>query len=623
MRRKKALIYLIGITVFSVLVLGATFAVGNSPLLGLDLEGGVSVRLTPTTDATDEQIEQAITIMNQRINSLGVAEPDIHREGGTIVVQIAGLKDEDKDKAIALVGQTAELRFRPVMQSLAPEQPPAAATPGSTVPGTPPGSDVPTTTAVPPSTEAPPSSQQTGMGEPGGVEGESAAGAQTPTTVSDGPAPAPTATANACGSTAPAAAPDPSRTTTPEEDKRAESACDQVVLKGDPRTETTPQRYLLGPACNPVTDKSTCLTGAALEGATANINPSGKWTVNPVFKNGPDGIDRFNALAAKCFQGAPECPTKQMAITLDGLVLSAPTINSASFQRDQIEISGSFNEETAKGLSTGLKYGSLPVQLRQESSEAVSATLGRDALNAGLAAGAVGFLLVGAYMIAFYRILGILALFKLAVEGALMWTIISFMSAQVGLALTLAGVMGIIMSIGVSLDSNVVYYEHLREDIRSGRTLRSAVERSFETAWGTILKADGASLLGAALLYLLAVGPVRGFAFFLGLSTVLELITSYYFMRPAVYLSTNTKLCRTKPGLFGLPHDVQVVEPSSTTISRPSRRGRPGAGDTRAPTARPARADTATATGPAEAGTTNGSAGTDPSDTDPATTEAK
>src|SRR5690606_34611562 len=171
--------------------------------------------------------------------------------------------------------------------------------------------------------------------------------------------------------------------------------------------------------------------------------------------------------------------------------------------------------------------------------------------------------------------------------------IISFMSTEFGLTLTLAGVTGIIMSIGVSLDSNVVYYEHLREDMRSGRTLRSSVERSFDTAWSTILKADGASLLGAALLYWLAVGPVRGFAFFLALSTVLELITSYYFMRPAVYLSTDTNLCRSRPAAFGLPHDVEVSEPAPRTVSRPSSRGRPGSGDRPTTASRSSRAERA------------------------------
>jgi preprotein translocase subunit SecD len=619
MRRKKALINLLVVVLVSALALGVTFKTGNAPLLGLDLEGGVSVRLTPTTEATPDQIDQAIAIMNQRINSLGVAEPDIHSEGHTIVVQIAGLKDEDKDKAIKLVGQTAELRFRPVLQAnLPPDTPPAPqATPGSTAPGT--------TTAPPaPAPAGTPGSTQTGMARPGApVEGESAAAAvaaQTPT-VSDQPAPTPGATPpatpapapNACGSTVTAPAPDTSKTTSPEEDNRRESACQQVVLKADARTDTSGRRYLLGPACNPPTEQGSCLTGAALDGATANIGTSGKWTVNPSFKGGPDGIDKFNALAAKCFNGSTECPSVgggkgQMAITLDGLVLSAPTINAASFSADRIEISGSFNEETAQGLATALKYGSLPVQLRQESSEAVSASLGRDALNAGLAAGAVGFVLVALYMIAFYRLLGVMAVLKLAVEGSLMWAIISYLGATAGLALTLAGVTGIIVSIGVSLDSNVVYYEHLREDVRAGRTLRSAVDRSFGTAMGTILKADGASLLGAALLYWLAVGPVRGFAFYLGLSTLLELLASYYFMRPVVFLMSNTALCRRRPAFFGLPPEQTVAEPATTTRPRPSRAGRGGG-------SRPA---------PAAAGAApRREPGGGPSDTDPATTEAK
>jgi preprotein translocase subunit SecD len=622
-RSKNALINLLGIVVVAALLVGLTFKLGHAPLLGLDLEGGVSVRLTPTSEATPEQIDQAIAIMNQRINSLGVAEPDIHSEGGTIVVQIAGLKDEDKDKAIALVGQTAELRFRPVLENLPPESAaPAAAPPGSTPSTT--AAPGPTTTVAP----APSGTAQTGMALPGAVEGESAAGAQAPTTVSDQPA-APAATAaapNACGSATTAPAPDKGSTTTPEQDNKQSAACEQVILKGDPRTEKTPQRYLLGPACNPPTQAGSCLTGAALDGASANISTTnGKWTVNPVFKGGADGIDKFNALAAKCFQGAAECPTKQMAITLDGLVLSAPSINAPNFDAERIEISGSFDEETAKSLATGLKYGSLPVQLRQESSEAVSATLGRDALNAGLAAGAVGFLLVALYMIAFYRLLGVMAILKLVIEGMLMWAIISTLSATAGLALTLAGVTGIIVSIGVSLDSNVVYYEHLREDIRSGRTLRSSVERSFGTAWGTILKADGASLLGAALLYWLAVGPVRGFAFFLALSTILELITSYFFMRPAVFLCSRTKLCQTRPGYFGLPHDIAVAETApSGVVSRPSRRGRPSGAPRPAPGLRP---KTGPGSPPDEGatagGTANGTEASDPSDTDPATTEAK
>jgi preprotein translocase subunit SecD len=152
----------------------------------------------------------------------------------------------------------------------------------------------------------------------------------------------------------------------------------------------------------------------------------------------------------------------------------------------------------------------------------------------------------------------------------LLYSIVTWLGVWAGLSLTLAGVTGIIVSIGVSLDSNVVYYEHLREDVRNGRTIRSAIDRSFHASFSTILKANGASILGAALLYFLAVGPVRGFAFFLGLSTVLDLVTSYFFMRPVVFLTTNVKFCHTHPAYFGLPHDAADSEDAAP--QRPGRR---------------------------------------------------
>jgi protein-export membrane protein SecD len=330
-------------------------------------------------------------------------------------------------------------------------------------------------------------------------------------------------------------------------------------------------RYQLGPAGYTGPDgKFVPLTGAALEGASAGLDTqTGQWLVRPKFKPGEEGIDRFNALSAKCYAKAAECPTGQMAITLDGKVISAPSINAASFGADQIQISGSFTEDSAKALATALKYGALPVKLDRLSSERVSATLGQDALTAGLVAGFVGLLLVSIYMIAFYRLLGVLAILKLAVEGALLWAIISFLGSTVGLALTLAGVTGIIVSIGVSLDSNVVYYEHLREDTRNGRTIRSAVDRSFHNAIGTILKADGvAPRCRVAVLARHRAGP--GFAFYLGLSTVLDLISSYLYMRPIVFLATGSKLCQRHPAWFGLPASAGTEAPPPSA-SRPSR----------------------------------------------------
>ncbi len=163
-------------------------------------------------------------------------------------------------------------------------------------------------------------------------------------------------------------------------------------------------------------------------------------------------------------------------------------------------------------------------------------------------------------MIGFYRILGVLAMLKLIIEGCIMWGFLCWAGPHLGLALTLAGITGIIVSIGVSLDSNVVYYEHLKEDVRAGRTIRASVDKSFVSAWSTIVAADSASIIGAFLLYYLTVGAVRGFAFYLGLSTILDLITSWCYMRPAVAIATRSKMCQEHPHRFGLPTPDDVAE---------------------------------------------------------------
>src|SRR4051812_18587320 len=229
------------------------------------------------------------------------------------------------------------------------------------------------------------------------------------------------------------------------------------------------------------------LTGSALDTARATLNGStNQWVVSPIFKGGADGIGLFNAAAAQCNAGAATCPTTQLAIVLDGRVISAPTINEASFQADQIQISGSFGEREAKDLATSLKYGALPVELEQQQAQIVSATLSRDALHAGLVSGLVGLVLVTLYMAGFYRTLGLLSIVKLGIEGALLWSIISYLGTTNGLALTLAGITGIIVSIGVSVDSNVVYYEHLKEDVHNGRSIRSATDKAFHSSFSTI-----------------------------------------------------------------------------------------------------------------------------------------
>ena len=344
--------------------------------------------------------------------------------------------------------------------------------------------------------------------------------------------------------------------TKPEDDKASAT----VVLLGAPDAKGNRVRYKLGP---------TLLTGSAIESASAGL-VDGKWIVNPVFKDGKNGIDKFNAAAAKCNSGAAECPAVSggtagaLAVVLDGNVISAPSINAATFQRDQIQISGSFTEQSAKDLALALRYGSLPVSLQPQTVQTVSATLGAGALRSGLIAGAVGLGLVILYILFYYRMLGLVTVGSLLLSSALLWVVIGNFGAWQGLTLSLAGIVGIIVSIGVSLDSSVVYFENLKEDVRRGRTLRSVVDRSFTDAYRTIAKADVSSLIGAVVLYSLSVGPVKGFAFFLALSTVLDLLMSYFFMRPATALLAKSKL-GLRPGLFGIPIDPPG-EPSAPIV---------------------------------------------------------
>lgn len=550
MRRRRGLVALGSIVAVAVLALGLTLAVGNSPLLGLDLQGGVSVTLQPKDEVDSEALDEARAIIEQRVNALGVTEPEITRQGDTVLVQIPGVKD--KDRALELVGQTAELRFRPVLAELPPTGVPADGEPAEGAPAEGEPADGATTSTAPTdpadTAPAPGAGEESGLGIVGGAEGEVALGAQDPTATD------PTA---AEGSTDTTPAPtDPA--TTAAEPILPEDVC----VAGVPENQDLPDQPVLLPYCDRETNEllsifqlgPTLLSGDALETARATLQgQTGQWVVNPVFRGGSSGIDLFNAAAAQCNPPSQTCPTGRLAIVLDARVVSAPSINETTFQRDQIEISGDFSERLARDLATALKYGALPVEFEQQQAQIVSATLGRDALEAGLWAGLVGFVLVAAYMIGFYRLLGVLAICKLAIEGALLWSVIAYLGESQGLALTLAGVTGLIVSIGVSVDSNVVYYEHLKEDVRNGRTIRSATDKAFHTSFRTILAADLSSLIGAFLLWWLTLGAVRGFAFYLGLATLLDLTASYFFMRPAVAMATKSDLAQRKPGRFGLP----------------------------------------------------------------------
>jgi preprotein translocase subunit SecD len=538
--RRKIWLPLIFIVVVAVGGLAATLLAGNSPELGLDLQGGVSVVLEPTSKASDDALSQSLEIIRDRVDALGVAEPDITRQGNAVVVQLPGVKN--RDRALELVGETAELRFRPVLQDLTGSeviQPDENTTTTTTPEG---GGSTTTTTAGGSTTTAP---DENAAGIP---LGESAGAAQEPTTTT---AP-PTATTTAPG--APTGS-EPVQLTSREDDKPDAT----VTLAGKDGEGV----YQLGPAL---------ATGEIVSSARAEI-PQGQWIVGLSMKGGANGIDKFNEIAAQCNPPSQVCPTGRLAIVLDSVVQSAPTINEPSYSKDSISISGSFSEGEAKDLALVLRYGSLPVELERQSVQTVSASLGEDSLRAGIIAGIVGLIMVAVYMLLYYRALGVVMIVGVGMSGALLYTIVSWMGETRGLALTLAGVTGIIVSIGVTVDSYVVFFERLKDEVKAGRTLRTSTERAFKRAFRTILAADISSFLGAAVLWWLTVGSVRGFAFFLGLSTVLDVIVAWFFTRPAVMLLSRNRFFTEMPG-FGVARGLA----SSGVLARPVAAPVPGAG---------------------------------------------
>ena len=476
-----------------VLLAGGTFTAnlvaGNQPSLGLDLQGGASVTMTPVGEVDPAALTVAVDIIRQRVDSLGVAEPEIIRQGNTIVVNLPGVKDQQQ--ALDTIGRTGAVEMRPVLKIA--ENPESTTTttvvggPTTTVKG------ATTTTLKPASTTLPP---------PAGGVGSSRTAAVTTTTV-------PAATE----------AVDPT-TGLPD---------GQTILPG----RKDGLIYLLGPAE---------ATGEVFSNDSSAQVDAGAWVVVAKLRSGAAGADVWNALSTKCFAGGADCPTKAIAIILDGEVISAPTVQTPIFDNGSVQISGSFSETEAQDLARVLQFGAVPVKFDTPTVQTVSASLGEDSLRAAVVSGLFGLLLVLLFLLFYYRLLAIVVVGGLGVSGLLLWSVISWLSKTNGLALTLSGAAGIIVSVGVTVDSYVVFFEKLKDDVQQGRTLRNSAARGFDRAWRTILVADTVSLIGAVVLWQLTVGSVRGFAFFLGLSTLSDMVVSYFFARPAVLLLAKTKL---------------------------------------------------------------------------------
>ncbi len=482
--------------------MAAAIAVGWGPKLGLDLQGGFSVLLVAPDGTDGDVLDKAVEIMRQRIENLGsVQEPEISVQGDrAIQVQLPGV--QDRERALQAVGTTGELSFRPVLAAslISP-----AFTDG--------------TLPLPPELELD-EATDTDDTVTDDTSGDDAASTTTSTTTTLPPPPPPENL-------------DPDTGLTMVDD-----VSEEAYLQSEDGLV-----YHVGPAF---------LTGADVAGAQAGflggLGAGGGVIVDPQFT--AEGAVKFEAATAELSQFPVGDPRRQMAIVVDGAVVSAPSIAAevapgTGLNADEVYITMGAAEDAqaaADDLATILRYGALPTTFERERVESVSASLGDDSLRAGLIAGLGALLLVAAALVIYYRALGLVAVIGLTVFGSILMVALTLLSQFQGTTLTLAGVTGVIVSLGITADSYIVYFERIKEEYRKGRPLRAAVDHGFRNAFRTILTADFVTFSGSILLWVLAIGPVKGFAITLGVATVIDVLVAYLYTRPAVALMSRGRL---------------------------------------------------------------------------------
>ncbi len=515
----RSLVWLLVIIIALIAANGASVLFNNgqwTPKLALDLEGGTQITLSPQLSSgesvTPEQLERAVAIIRQRVDASGVSEAEINTQGNqNIVVSIPGEPDEATRERIS---SSAKLEFRPVLAA-----------------------DLPSASTI-------------------GEEGAEESGTD------------PSASPSAEAPTDPSAAPSPTASPTdasdlawitPELQEQFDSfdcaTLAQVGANVAPSDEpliTCEQdgsiKYILGPvevAGERIADARAGLITSST-GVTTN-----EWGVFMEFD--AEGTAQFRAVTERLV--ALSGVQNQFAIVLDGSVISAPrTISAITDGRPQI--SGNFTEESALTLADQLKFGALPIGFEIQSSENISATLGVSQLQSGIIAGIIGLILVGLYAFVQYRALGGVVLASLIVAAVLTYLIITYLSNQQGFRLSLAGVAGLVISIGVIADSFIVYFERIRDELRDGRSVDGAVEAGWKRAWRTILISDVINFLAAIVLFVLAVGNVRGFAFTLGITTIVDIIVVALFTHPMMQLLGRTRF-------FGGGHPLSGLDPKA------------------------------------------------------------
>ena len=508
----------------------------HTPKLGLDLRGGTQVILSPSVAVgetlTPDQLNQTVAIIRQRVDGFGVAESEVTIQGtgngAKIIVTIPG---ETSRTVVDQLKTTAQLNFRPVL-AIDFGSPQASASPTPSV------SD------------------------------------------SASPSAAPSDSATPAASTTPEPTPSPSVSVAPEllvppiqspdgsgdfADRFAALDCaTSDILNGS--TDDPAQyliscekdgsvKYALAPAD---------LVGTDIESATAGLpqQGAGGWQVD--LQMTTVGAKKFADSTTKL--SALESPNDQFAIVLDGVVISAPSVNEPILGGSAV-ISGSFTADEARALAQVLKYGALPVGLEVDEVQQISPTLGNDQLQAGLIAGGFGLLLVVIYLLLYYRALGVIAVVSLVAAAIMTYLVFVILGRGIGFTLTLSGVAGAIVAIGITADSFIIYFERIRDEIREGKRLRVAIDQGWIRARRTILAADFVSLLSAAILYYLSVGSVRGFAFTLGLITFVDIAVAFLFTRSLVTKLGNSKWMNSGSAWTGVSPTRLGVTSSTSEVN--------------------------------------------------------
>ena len=541
---RTVVVFFLGLAIaYGLVALGGTW----KPELGLDLQGGTRITLTAKGSPSSENLDEARGIIDQRVNGTGVTEPEVTTQGGNlIVVEIPGKSRSD---LVDTVKRQAQLRFRTVACTEGPGGVTGACASAATAP------------TAPTQPSAPSSSKPSRKSSNGSKNRAPFLMSDKKSDKKSKPSSSPSASTSESPSASTSPSPAPSDSGDPAQsalafidspDQASVDAFNAYSCPSDKVVDDNPDQPLV--TCGTGDDAGTkyLLSPAAIEGTDLDSASAGvaqgqvQWQVNLTL--GGDGKQVFSDLS-RAMAGSE----KQFAVVLDGRVISAPTFNGV-IPNGSAQITGSFDEASANSLATSLKYGALPLAFEKDgtSVETVGPSLAGDQLSAGITAGIIGLLLVMIYCLLYYRGLGLVVVASLIVAGAVTYAMVLLLSKGAGFTLSLPGIAGLIVAVGITADSFIVYFERIRDEMREGRSMRVAVEAGWKRARNTCLAADTVSLLAAVVLYIFAAGVVKGFAFALGLSTLIDLAIFFWFTHPMVSWLARFKFFNRGHKLSGL-----------------------------------------------------------------------